>query len=167
MGGVDLELHYHEVRRIVLSVAGTRATRAGIDPEDLVQYVALCIHRANLGPNPYDPERGTLSVYVGMHARCRLHEMLQIRWRQQEVPHSPEQIEADAPAAPAWYGHAETLYIEDVVCELVDEHGLDDDEADALRLCALGAGAREVWRVTGVHMFQLRDALRPGQCDDD
>lgn len=75
--GVDVAAHFHDIRRLVTAYFRQPSTRAylrsranegfrgaRIELEDLVQDVALTIHRRNSQGSAFDPRRASMSKYV-------------------------------------------------------------------------------------------------------
>jgi len=66
--------------------AALRMSMVRLDPEDVVQEVALTIVRRNRTRSAYDPRRCSWSRYVYMLTRNGVGHMLEPRWRSQERP---------------------------------------------------------------------------------
>ena len=86
--GVDVRLHFGDIRRITLAKHGAQARIAGIDPDDLVARVVERVMVANTGASPFNASKGSLSAYIyrqgrsallnlaDREARRRVHEVL-------------------------------------------------------------------------------------------
>lgn len=98
---IDVQQKYQDIRRLVLALLrdpkaqrylkaaerdGRRGRRLAGDGEDLVQDVALLIHRRNGTKSGYDPARASFSKYVHI---CTWHVLT----------HATEAKDAEAPLA--------------------------------------------------------------------
>ena len=70
--GVDLSVHYGDLRAIALSSYSKRAAEAGVDVEDLISVAAERILRSNRGLKPFDPSKSSLARYMHLVLASRL-----------------------------------------------------------------------------------------------
>lgn len=99
--GIDVQSKYQDIYKLVLSVlrderakrylkaaeqAGRRGRRLAGEGEDLVQEVAILIHRRNSTPSAFDPARASFSKYVVL---CTWHVLT----------HATEGRDGEAPLA--------------------------------------------------------------------
>lgn len=97
--GIDVQSKYQDIRKLVLSVlrdeatkrylraaelAGRRGRRLAGDGEDIVQEVALLVHRRNGTRSEFDEERASFSKYVVL---CTWHV----------ITHATEARDGEAP----------------------------------------------------------------------
>lgn len=70
--GVDLSVHYGDLRAVALSSYSKRCQDAGVDVEDLISVAAERILRSNRGSRPFDPARSSLGRYLHLLLSSRL-----------------------------------------------------------------------------------------------
>lgn len=68
--GLDLSTPdaWKQMRSIVVRATGLRASKMGIEVDDLIQDVARKILTANQGAHPFDPERASPAKYIWLQA---------------------------------------------------------------------------------------------------
>jgi hypothetical protein len=99
--GLDLAVHYADVRATVRSFCSITCEAHEIDPEDLIGAVAESVLASNLRDSAYDPRRASITRYLRTLAVSRLLHLvdkLQRRARAEQVgmwgraaPMDPEQ----------------------------------------------------------------------------
>lgn len=67
--GIDLNIYGEDVKRLFYSQFGTKITKLGFDPEDVLQEVYRGILIRNQG-SPFNPAKAKFSTYVVMVCRC-------------------------------------------------------------------------------------------------
>jgi DNA-directed RNA polymerase specialized sigma24 family protein len=93
--GIDLEARGHEVRKLLFAGFGTRITRSGYDPEEVLQEVYRGILARNRGKCPFDVRKSSFGHYVHMVCECVLNNYHRRESRRREV----EQVGMIAPSA--------------------------------------------------------------------
>jgi DNA-directed RNA polymerase specialized sigma24 family protein len=71
--GIDLSKRGHEVRKLFYAGFGRRVTRAGLDPEDVLQDIYRGILARNDGICPFDETKSSFGHYVHMVIGCILN----------------------------------------------------------------------------------------------
>ncbi len=80
--GLDLEVHYPDVRAAVFSACSLTCEHYNIDPEDLVGIVCESVLLSNGRPSAYDPTRASVTRFLRTLAVSRLlHLVDKIRRR--------------------------------------------------------------------------------------
>lgn len=73
--GIDVALHFLDIRKITIAKHAADARAAGLDPDDLVAKVVERIMVANVGSSPFDASKGRLSAYIYRQGRSALLNM--------------------------------------------------------------------------------------------
>ena len=67
--GIDLNIYSEDIKRLFYSQFGTKISKLGFDPEDVLQEVYRGILIRNQG-SPFNPAKAKFSTYVVMVCRC-------------------------------------------------------------------------------------------------
>jgi len=68
--GIDVEVKYHDIKRIYFKRYLKQILALGQDPEDMLQEIMQGILVRNKGKCPYDPDKSAFSTYVTMVCHC-------------------------------------------------------------------------------------------------
>jgi hypothetical protein len=83
--GIDLAKRGHEVRKILFAGFGYKISRAGYDPDDVLQEVYKGILARNQGVCPFNPDKSSFGHYVFMVCNCVLANYHRRECRRLEV----------------------------------------------------------------------------------
>lgn len=75
--GLDLAVHFHEVRACILGSYARRCRAAGVEADDLLSTVYTSILASNSGPAAYDPSRASVMRYVHLLTASRLSHLVE------------------------------------------------------------------------------------------
>ena len=153
---LDLQKHYHDVRRLTAAHPLYRVARTrGHDPDDLLQAVCLGLLTRQQTRSRYDPSRASLSKYVYLVAGSILANLLdyqrrRAKWEQVGAWHGGAEVDAATMAEGATIAD-EAL----VVAMIVEDLGGSEQQQRILSALCGGFSLASVRRSEGGDVVEL------------